>query len=527
MTSSPVVCDGPIAKVVLFLLVTALLAITATFAKIEDRSQPFLFSGTMLVTPSASTNVKSLNSQIAVILGQLPLGPYAAFTTTDPSRLNPTTFNLTVAHSLWNISDIETHLNSALQTAKVHILGDPVSKKMQHYTFTLATLVETVKLIFALVFFLMTYDAKNPKRPPSRDRKCGTLKQVFIFSVPAALYLIDNNLFYVVVELIGPVKYHLFNNVKTLVTAILFRTFLKRKLSGNQWVALLILMTGILVTQQGEILRKQGEALHEKCLAVWEASRASGPHPSSHALPKTSSLLSSSPSIPPASGSPVDIAATPDPIDSGIHTFAGIFSSWTVFLGFLLTGVMAVSSSFANIWAEYIYKRDVRENFYQQNAYLYVWGILMNAGVLIIRGYVVTDDLRTFGVFSGFTAWTPVVIFSQAVYGFSIAHVLKVLDNIANVFAHAFAFILTVVIAAIWLHFQPSILFFSGSSVAFCAMFVYQNSRVKQDDLTGLVIGGDEVELYSIGSAEWDPPGGASVGEGDSRTEITLSDTEL
>ena len=56
--------------------------------------------------------------------------------------------------------------------------------------------------------------------------------------------------------MIGPIKFHLFNSVKVLVTAVLFRLFLKRQLNLNQWISLLMLSVGLIVTQQSDIFSK-------------------------------------------------------------------------------------------------------------------------------------------------------------------------------------------------------------------------------------------------------------------------------
>ena len=46
--------------------------------------------------------------------------------------------------------------------------------------------------------------------------------------------------------------------------------------------------------------------------------------------------------------------------------------------------LMCLFSSFANIWTEYVYKKDDTENFYMKNIYLYSYGIFFNSMALYL-----------------------------------------------------------------------------------------------------------------------------------------------
>jgi len=69
------------------------------------------------------------------------------------------------------------------------------------------------------------------------------------YAVPALLYVVHNNIIFVALELIGPTTYQLFNNLKIVTTGFVFRIFLKRKLRVHQWMAILLLLLGMCVTQ--------------------------------------------------------------------------------------------------------------------------------------------------------------------------------------------------------------------------------------------------------------------------------------
>mmetsp|Transcript_33535 Transcript_33535/g.91836 ORF Transcript_33535/g.91836 Transcript_33535/m.91836 type:complete len:148 (+) Transcript_33535:833-1276(+) len=75
---------------------------------------------------------------------------------------------------------------------------------------------------------------------------------------------------------------------------------------------------------------------------------------------------------------------------------------------------------------------------------MYVWGVIFNgAGAYLKDG----DVMRSKGVLWGFTpaAWTVVVC--NALNGLAISAVLKYADNIARVYAHAIAMMLTMTIS--------------------------------------------------------------------------------
>lgn len=39
---------------------------------------------------------------------------------------------------------------------------------------------------------------------------------------------------------------------------------------------------------------------------------------------------------------------------------------------------MASASSFANVWSEYVYKKDDNDDFYMKNVQLYLYGVVFN-----------------------------------------------------------------------------------------------------------------------------------------------------
>ena len=87
---------------------------------------------------------------------------------------------------------------------------------------------------------------KDGSQPPLTSKiGVDTLK----FAVPAVLYAVHNNIIFIALELISPVTYQLFNNIKIVTTGLVFRLFLSRPLKLNQWMAIILLPLSMCVTQ--------------------------------------------------------------------------------------------------------------------------------------------------------------------------------------------------------------------------------------------------------------------------------------
>ena len=72
-------------------------------------------------------------------------------------------------------------------------------------------------------------------------------KTVFRYAIPALLYAIHNNLVFLGLVYLDAPTYQLLNNVKIIVTGLLYRTFLKKPLRMVQWIGLGVLMLGQMV----------------------------------------------------------------------------------------------------------------------------------------------------------------------------------------------------------------------------------------------------------------------------------------
>merc|ERR1711865_1225648 len=121
-----------------------------------------------------------------------------------------------------------------------------IDSEQQYLTSTAVILGEVFKLIISGMLVL---------------QQEGTLMKMFAdprevakSSVPALLYLLQNNLQYIAVSNLQPATYQVTYQLKILSTAVLSVIMLKKSLSRDQWIALLVLTCGVITVQFAEYL---------------------------------------------------------------------------------------------------------------------------------------------------------------------------------------------------------------------------------------------------------------------------------
>lgn len=114
-------------------------------------------------------------------------------------------------------------------------------------------------------------------------------------------------------------------------------------------------------------------------------------------------------------------------------------------LGLLLSMVSCVLSAFGGIYSEKLLKDKPNDSIHWQNIQLYMWGVLFNLLGMFLHSGV--DLLQSEGFFRGFNAWACAVVLNNALNGLAISAILKYADNIARVYAHAAAMLVTMVLS--------------------------------------------------------------------------------
>eukprot|EP00971_Amphidinium_carterae_P086581 1713395-Amphidinium_carterae.1 len=75
------------------------------------------------------------------------------------------------------------------------------------------------------------------------------MRQCLEFSVPAAIYFVNNNLVFLILDHVNPTTFQLLSQLKTVFTGLLFRLFLGKKLTAYQYIAIWQLAAGTACSQ--------------------------------------------------------------------------------------------------------------------------------------------------------------------------------------------------------------------------------------------------------------------------------------
>ncbi|EXC02948.1 CMP-sialic acid transporter 1 [Morus notabilis] len=108
---------------------------------------------------------------------------------------------------------------------------------------TVPFLAEVFKLVVSSILLWRECQA-SPSTQMTTD-----WKTVRLYPIPSVIYLIHNNVQFATLVYVDTSTYQIMGNLKIVTTGILFRLFLKRKLSNLQWMAIVLLAVGTTTSQ--------------------------------------------------------------------------------------------------------------------------------------------------------------------------------------------------------------------------------------------------------------------------------------
>lgn len=117
--------------------------------------------------------------------------------------------------------------------------------------------------------------------------------------------------------------------------------------------------------------------------------------------------------------------------------------------GMLLSMVSCLLSAFGGIYSEKLLKDRAADSIHWQNIQLYSWGVFFNLLGVLANG----DTVR---LLEGYNSYAVAVVINNAFNGLVISAILKYADNIARVYAHAVAMIVTMVVSIPLFGQQPT-----------------------------------------------------------------------
>jgi len=245
-------------------------------------------------------------------------------------------------------------------------------------------------------------------------------REVLKLSVPALLYLVQNNLLYFALSHLRATPYKVVYNLKILTGAVFSRTLLRQELSVRKWLALVALFCGVVVVQ-------------------------TAPHENSAAKTGDDD---------PTSSSQLTLAQT--------LGFAAVFSA-------------AVTSGFCGVYQQKILQGS-GDSMWARNIQMGVPSVLIGfVSVVLKDGAEVWRD----GPFKNFDFVVLGVIFLQALGGLNVAVILKYADNILKGFAAAFSTVASCVLEMALFGFRPSPNFLIGAALINVAAYAYNVKQSK------------------------------------------------
>uniref|UniRef100_A0A7S0WK72 Uncharacterized protein n=1 Tax=Pyramimonas obovata TaxID=1411642 RepID=A0A7S0WK72_9CHLO len=238
-----------------------------------------------------------------------------------------------------------------------------------------------------------------------------------VYAVPAVLYTFSDNIAFIVLSKINPATFSIIWNGKTAVVAIMMRVFLVQKpFSWCKWGGVGMLLIGPTLIEFGS---KQHLTLSEN------------------------------------------------------GEMAPIYWHALCFLG-------ACISASANVFTEYVLKRHAGDPILWQNVQLYACSAAFTLVALMVQEGVAAAAalLDPPYLVANLSGMAILAMLMQTAQSFVVPMILKYVDNIADLFAHAGAVLVTSF--ASWMFFQLhfTYYFMTGMLASVCALFLYYADRM-------------------------------------------------
>jgi len=228
-------------------------------------------------------------------------------------------------------------------------------------------------------------------------------------SVPAIVYMIQNNLLYVAASNLEAATYQVTYQLKILTTALFSVVMLRKELTKLQWVSLVILFIGIAGVQ----LQPPGDQ-----------SSTSGSKPA---------------------------------------------TDQNALIGFLAVAAACVMSGFAGVYFEKLLK-NTPQSVFLRNVQLGFIGCVFGCVTTAANDW---DKVRTVGFFHGYDLAVWSVILLMSLGGLVVAVVVKYADNILKGFATSGSIIIACVASMYLFDFQLSVQFSVGTALVLIAVYMY------------------------------------------------------
>lgn len=281
---------------------------------------------------------------------------------------------------------------------------------------------EVIKFGVSAIFLLVeTSAAGNVKNPVSTTLRLiasnvnwQTMRSDFpSLSIPALLYLVQNNFVYIAAYNLEPAPFQLLFQLKIFSTALLSMFILKKVLTLMHWRALFVLFIGVGFVQL----------------------------------------------------STMQSASTTSPINNRDEDpIKGLFA----------IAIAVLCSGLSGVWFEKILK-STPSSIWIRNIQLAMISFCLACASIVLQP-LDFQQVKQHGVFAGYSALVWSVIIIQSLGGLLVAVVVKYADNILKGFATSIATVLSTLVSVMWFDFRLTPLFMCGAALVLGSAVLYNTA---------------------------------------------------
>jgi len=246
------------------------------------------------------------------------------------------------------------------------------------------------------------------------------IEELTPYGIPAMIYAVDNTFYYILLEYFTPPMLMVLQNIKVLVTGVVYTLVFRKQLSLLQWLSLLFVTIGIILVGIGRNLQEQPQPQEDQQQEEQNQHRL---------------------------------------------------------VGFALLLFAACLSSFGNVFCEKLLKKGDQHglSLSQQNLRLYLFGILLN---MLWTWANDENTMQEKGIFHDFNVFAVLSVITMAVVGLLISVVFKYLTSIVQVLCSVLSALLVSIISIALGVFEPSSFFVFGSLLIFSGVILYANPNI-------------------------------------------------
>lgn len=331
----------------------------------------------------------------------------------------------------------------------------PLVGGRRYFTSTAVFMNEVIKFTISLTMALYEISTSMSSSAPVTALFGQLASRMFSgdswkLAIPAVLYTLQNSLQYIAISNLNAATFQVTYQLKILATAIFSVTMLRRSLSAQKWLSLVLLMAGVAIVQIPTDPDPPVLTMKELREGVtgWrlpktlEQMRDLGSVAAGQLLTKRSATYE---------GIDRDYAMNHPQLDASLGLTAVVAASVLSGLaGVYFEKILKDSTSQTTLWT-----RNVQLSFYSLFPSLFI-GVVFKDGA----------EIAKFGFFTGYNWVVWLAILTQVFGGVVVSLVINYADNIAKNFATSISIVISFFFSVIFFDFDITLSVCTNSMIA-------------------------------------------------------------